>query len=116
VSAAFVGSSVVSEVSGPITELTQQLGSLQVQVALLQHQLALLTEQLQKVQQGSSSVIKTSKNNALESSLDTSVPASIDRRKHPHRCESMSGNVIEGYDIVDVSRSDMVMELTSPVR
>ncbi len=88
VSAAFVWSSVVSEVSGPITELTQQLGSLQVQVVMLQHQLALLTEHLQKEQQGRTSVIKTFKNNSLdksaESSLDKSVPVSIDRRKHPH--------------------------------
>jgi hypothetical protein len=78
-SAAFVWSSVVSEVSGPITELTQQLGSLQAQVALLQHQLALLTEHLQKEQQGRTSVIKTFENTSLESSLDKPVESSLDK-------------------------------------
>ncbi|BCL79111.1 hypothetical protein ccbrp13_15760 [Ktedonobacteria bacterium brp13] len=53
---ASVCSSVVSEISGPMTELTQQLGSLQTHVVALQHQLALLTEQLQQEQQWRTSV------------------------------------------------------------
>ncbi len=83
VRAASVWSSVVSEVCGPITELTQQLGSLQAQVALLQHQLALLTDQLQKEQQWRTSVIKTFENNSLdkpaESSLDKPAESSLDK-------------------------------------
>ena len=80
---ASVCSCVVSEVSGPITQLTQQLGSLQAQVAVLQHQLVLLTEQLQKEQQWRTSVIKTFESNSLdksaESSLDKSAESSLDK-------------------------------------
>ncbi len=83
VSAASVCASVVSEVSGPITQLTQQLGSLQAQVALLQQQLALLTEHLQKERQGCTSVIKafenTSLDKAAESSLDKAAESSLDK-------------------------------------
>jgi TolA-binding protein len=79
VSAASVWSCMVSEVCGPITELTQQLGSLQAQVAMLQHQLALLTQQFQKEQQWRTSVIKTFENTSLESSLDKPVESSLDK-------------------------------------
>jgi hypothetical protein len=78
VSAASVCSSMMSEISGPITQLTQQLGSLQAQVVLLQQQLALLTEHLQKERQGCTSVIKTFENPSPESSLDTSAESSLD--------------------------------------
>ncbi|HEY4384789.1 MAG TPA: hypothetical protein VGN34_09980 [Ktedonobacteraceae bacterium] len=110
---ASVWSSVVSEVSGSMTELTQQLGSLQTHVIALEHQLALLTEQWQQEQQWRTSVTKMLENNSLdksaessldksaetsldksakssldksaESSLDkVSASVSIDRRKHPH--------------------------------
>jgi TolA-binding protein len=79
VRAASVWSSVVSEVSTPITELTQQLGSLQIQVVTLQHQLALLTEQLQKEQQWRISVTKTFEDNSLESSLEKSAESSLEK-------------------------------------
>ena len=74
-----VWSSVVSEISGPITELAQHLGSLQAQIAMLQNQLALLTEQLQKEQQRRTSVIETFENTSLESSLDKSAESSLDK-------------------------------------
>jgi hypothetical protein len=76
---ASIWSSVVSEVSGPITQLTRQLGSLQAQVATLQHQLALLTEQLQKEQQWRTSVTKTFEDKSAESSLDKSAESSLDK-------------------------------------
>jgi TolA-binding protein len=79
VRAASVWSSVVSEVSTPITELTQQLGSLQIQVVTLQHQLALLTEQLQKEQQWRISVTKTFEDNSLESSLEKPTESSLEK-------------------------------------
>ena len=59
---ASVWSSVVSEVSGSVTALTQQLGSLQTHVIALEHQLALLTEQWQQEQQWRTSVTKMLEN------------------------------------------------------
>jgi hypothetical protein len=80
---AAVWSSVVSEVSGSMTELTQQLGSLQTHVVALEHQLALLTEQWQQEQQWRTSVTKMLENNSLdksaESSLDKSAESSLDK-------------------------------------
>ena len=79
---ASVWSSVVSEVSGSMTELTQQIGSLQTHVIALEHQLALLTEQWQQEQQWRTSVTKMLENTSLdtsaESSLDTSAESSLD--------------------------------------
>ncbi len=129
VSAASVCASVVSEVSGLITQLTQQLGSLQAQVALLQQQLALLTEHLQKERQGCTSVIKafetTSLDKAAESSLDkaaessldkaaessldkaaessldkAAIPASMDRRKHPRVLPLVEYGVQGNYVVI----------------
>jgi hypothetical protein len=105
VSAASVCASVVSEVSGLITQLTQQLGSLQAQVALLQQQLALLTEHLQKERQGCTSVIKAFENTSLdkpaESSLDkAAIPASIDRRKHPRVLPLVEYGVQGNYVVI----------------
>jgi hypothetical protein len=80
---ASVWSSVVSEVSGSMTELTQQIGSLQTHVVALEHQLALLTEQWQQEQQWRTSVTKMLENNSLDksakSSLDKSAESSLDK-------------------------------------
>ena len=76
---ASVLSSVMSDGSVPITELTQQLGSLQAHVATLQYHLALLTEQLQKEQQWRTSHVSTFEDQSLESSLDQSSESSPDQ-------------------------------------
>jgi hypothetical protein len=139
VSAAFVCSSVVSEVSGPITELTLQMGSLQAQVALLQQQLALLTEHLQKEQPGRTSVIKTFEHNSLESSLDKpaessldkpaessldkpaesslkkeATPASMDRRKHPRVLPLVEYGAQGNYVVISPEEGLLSFELDSP--
>ena len=135
VRAASVWSSVVSEVCGPITELTQQLGSLQAQVALLQHQLALLTDQLQKEQQWRTSVIKTFENNSLdkpaessldkpaessldkpaESSLDKeATSASMDRRKHPRVLPLVEYGAQGNYVVISPEQGMLSFEPDSP--
>lgn len=94
---ASVCSCVRSAASGPITELTRQPGSLHAQIAALQHHLTLLTEQVKHEQPRHTSILKTIENHPLDtsatSSPDTSttsspqkeaIPASIDRRQHPH--------------------------------
>ena len=130
-----VWGSVVSEVSGPLTDLTQQLSSLQAQVAALQHQLALLTEHLQKEQQWRTRVTKTLEDNSLdtssessldtslESSLDTSsesslekesVPASIDRRKHPHVLPLVEYGTQGKYVVISPEQGMLSFEPDSP--
>ena len=125
-----VWSSVVSEISGPITELAQHLGSLQAQIAMLQNQLALLTEQLQKEQQRRTSVIETFENTSLESSLDKSaessldksakssldksVPVSIDRRKHPHILPLVEYGAQGQYVVISPEEGLLSFEPDSP--
>ena len=136
-------SSVVSEVSGPMTELTQQLGSLQAQVTALQHLLAQLTAQLQEEQQWRTNVIKTFENNSLDisaqSSLDTSaqssldisaqssldisaqssldtesVPLSIDRRKRPHVLPLVEYGAQGQYVVISPEQGLLSFEPDSP--
>jgi hypothetical protein len=82
-SQASVWSSVGSEVSGPISALTQQLCSLQAQVLTLQQQLALLTGQLQEELQWRTSRItlsaESSPDKSAESSPDKSAESSPDK-------------------------------------
>ncbi len=112
---ASVLSSVMSDVSVPITELTQQLGSLQAHVATLQHQLALLTEQLHKEQQWRTSHVSTFEDQSLESSLDTeSAPASIDRRKHPHVLPLVEYGVQGKYVVISPQRGMLSFQPDSP--
>ena len=123
VSAASVCSSMMSEISGPITQLTQQLGSLQAQVVLLQQQLALLTEHLQKERQGCTSVIKTFENPSPESSLDTpaesslekdAISASIDRRKHPRVLPLVEYGAQGTYVVISPEEGLLSFEPDSP--
>lgn len=116
---ASVRSSVVSEVSGPLVELTQQLSSLQAQVALLQQQLVLLSEHVQKEQQGHPRVIKAFENPSLEmsaeSSLDKeSVPASIDRRKHPRVLPLVEYGAQGNSVVISPEEGLLSFELDSP--
>jgi hypothetical protein len=139
-----VWSSVVSEVSGPIEELTQQLGSLQAQVVTLHHQLALLTEQLQKEQQWRTPVTKTfdvessldkssesspdkssesSPDKSSESSPDKSsesspdkepISTSMDRRKHPHVLPLVEYGVQGQYVVISPEQGMLSFEPDSP--
>jgi uncharacterized coiled-coil protein SlyX len=134
-----IWSSVVSEESSPIMQLTQQLGSLQAQVATLQQQLALLTEQLQKEQQWRTSVIKTFEDKPAESSLDKpaessldkstessldkstksslekdATPASIDRRKHPRVLPLVEYGVQGNYVVISPEEGLLSFEPDSP--
>jgi uncharacterized coiled-coil protein SlyX len=120
---ASVWSTVVSEVSGPITQLTQQLGSLQAQVATLQHQLALLTEQLQKEQQWRTSVIKPSLDKPAEPSLEKpaesslekdATSASIDRRKHPRVLPLVEYGAQGNYVVISPEEGLLSFEPDSP--
>jgi hypothetical protein len=120
---ASVLSSVMSDVSVPITELTQQLGSLQAHVATLQHQLVLLIQQLQKEQQWRTSHVSTFEDKSLESSLDKSsessldkesAPASIDRRKHPHILPLVEYGVQGKYVVISPEQGMLSFEPDSP--
>jgi hypothetical protein len=132
---ASVWSSVVSEVSGSMTELTQQLGSLQTHVIALEHQLALLTEQWQQEQQWRTSVTKMLENNSLdklaessldklaESSLDKSAESSldkvsasvsIDRRKHPHILPLVEYGAQGTYVVISPEQGRLSFEPDSP--
>jgi hypothetical protein len=136
---ASVLSSVMSDVSVLITELTQQLGSLQAPVATLQPQLALLTEQLQKEQQWRTSHVSTFEEKSLESSQEKSLessqekslessqekslessqekesaPASLDRRKHPHILPLVEYGVQGKYVVISPEQGMLPFEPDSP--
>jgi hypothetical protein len=140
---ASVWSSVVSEISGSMTELTQQLGSLQTHIVALEHQLALLTGQWQQEQQWHTSVTKMLENNSLdksaessldksaessldksaESSLDKSAESSldkvsasvsIDRRKHPHILPLVEYGAQGTYVVISPEQGRLSFEPDSP--
>jgi len=136
-SQASVWSSVGSEVSGPISALTQQLCSLQAQVLTLQQQLALLTGQLQEELQWRTSRItlsaesspdksaESSPDKSAESSPDKSaksspdksaesVPASIDRRKHPRVLPLVEYGAQGNYVVISPEEGLLSFELDSP--
>jgi hypothetical protein len=112
-------SSAESEISGPLTALTQQFGSLESQVAMLQHQLALLTEQLQKEFQWRTSVATRSTESSLDPSAGpsletTTIPASIDRRKHPRVLPVVEYGAQGRYVVISPDEGLLSLEPDSP--